>query len=79
MKIPLTKKKSFSDLPTWIIFLKPFQPKQTILFFWPYINYHAPLTFHKPYENLMKILKNVLTPLDHGGPEMKFTDFHRNC
>merc|ERR1711923_168700 len=41
-----------------------------------YINIH-----HSPFIDPKKNNKNKLkiTPLDHGGPEMKCTYFHRNC
>ena len=41
-----------------------------------YINIH-----HSPFIGLIKINRKFrnITPLDHGGPEMKCTYFHRNC
>ena len=42
----------------------------------PWLYQYPPLPFHRSYRNSWTI---KLPPLDHGGPEMKFAYFHRNC
>ena len=39
---------------------------------------YPPLPFYRSYKKLIENLEK-LPPLDHGGPEMKCTYFHRNC
>ena len=48
--------------------------------------YHMPWLYHyyihhSPFIGPIEIIDNFekLPPLDHGGPEMKCTSFHRNC
>ena len=44
----------------------------------PWLYQYPPLPFHSSNKKLIGNFEK-LSLLDHGGPEMKFTYFHRNC
>ena len=44
----------------------------------PWLYQYPPLHFHWSYKKIIEHFEK-LPPLDHGGPEMKCTYFHRNC
>ena len=65
--------------PKWmfvILIVLVEKKRARLIYHMSWLYQYPPLPFHRSYRNSWTI---KLPPLDHGGPEMKCTYFHRNC